>query len=59
VAEEKGSFGEMVVLFELKKIKKKKQVGEREACEFGHHKGQSLSYSLQHIYWIYSCCLIR
>lgn len=31
VVEEKGSFGEMVALFELMKIKKKKQVGERES----------------------------
>ena len=55
----KGSFGEMVVLFELKKIKKKKQVGEREACEFGQHKGRFVPYSLQHIYWIRYCCLME
>jgi len=36
VVEEKGSFGEMVVLFELKKIKKKK----KQAGEFGQHNGQ-------------------
>ena len=36
----KGSFGKMVALFELMKIKKQKQVGEREACEFGQHNGQ-------------------